>query len=89
MISSSRRGHGKRCEKRLPTALYVAAELLEDLPPNRSPAPFREIEHDFPTLEDLCSWLGNPQVKANRRESEPLQGQFFAAWRARNSGLVY
>ena len=48
------------------------AELLEDLPPNRRPAPFREIEHDLPTLEDLCSWLGNPQVKANRRESEPL-----------------
>jgi hypothetical protein len=48
------------------------AELLEDLPQDRRPAPFREVEHDFPTLEDLCSWLGNPQVKANRRDSEPL-----------------
>ena len=48
------------------------AELLEDLPRDQRPAPFREVEHDFPTLEELCSWLGNPQVKANRRESEPL-----------------
>ena len=48
------------------------AELLEDLPRDRRPAPFREVEHDFPTLEELCSWLGNPQVKANHRESEPL-----------------
>jgi hypothetical protein len=48
------------------------AELLEDLPQDERPAPFREVEHDFPTLEELCSWLGNSQVKANRRESEPL-----------------
>jgi hypothetical protein len=48
------------------------AELLEDLPHDRRPAPFREVEHDFPTLEELCSWLGSSQVKANRRESEPL-----------------
>jgi hypothetical protein len=48
------------------------AVALEDLPRGRRPAPFREVEHDFPTLEELCSWLGNPQIKANRRESEPL-----------------
>ena len=48
------------------------AELLEELPQGKRPAPFKEIEHDFPTLEDLCAWLGDPQVKANRRESEPL-----------------
>ncbi len=48
------------------------AELLEDLPQGKRPAPFKEIEHDFPTLEDLCTWLGDPQVKANWRESEPL-----------------
>ncbi len=48
------------------------AELLEDLAPDQRPAPFREIEHAFPTLEDLCGWLGNPEIKANRRESEPL-----------------
>ena len=48
------------------------AELLENLPRDRRPAPFQEIEHNFPTLEDLCSWLGASEVKANRRESEPL-----------------
>jgi hypothetical protein len=48
------------------------AELLEDLPQDRRPAPFKEIEHDFPTLEELCTWLGDPQDKANRRESESL-----------------
>jgi hypothetical protein len=48
------------------------AELLEDLPRSRRPLPFREIEHDFPSLDELCTWLGNPQVKTNRRESEPL-----------------
>lgn len=48
------------------------AELLEDLPQDKRPAPFKEIEHDFPTLEELCTWLGDPQVKANRRESESL-----------------
>lgn len=48
------------------------AELLEDLQQDRRPTPFREVEHNFPTLEELCSWLGNPQVKVNRRESEPL-----------------
>lgn len=48
------------------------AELLEDLPQDRRPAPFKETEHDFRTLEELCTWLGDPQVKANRRESEPL-----------------
>jgi hypothetical protein len=48
------------------------AELLNDLPQGNRPKPFKEIEHDFPTLEDLCTWLGDLQVKACRRESEPL-----------------
>lgn len=48
------------------------AELLENLPRSRRPSPFREIEHDFPSLDELCTWLGNPQVKTNRREIEPL-----------------
>jgi hypothetical protein len=39
------------------------AELLEDLPRSKRPAPFKEIEHQFPTLEELCAWLGKPQVK--------------------------
>jgi hypothetical protein len=41
------------------------AELLEDLPQSKRPAPFNEIEHTFPSLEDLCAWLGDPKVKAN------------------------
>ncbi|WP_404295232.1 hypothetical protein ACD578_27700 (plasmid) [Microvirga sp. RSM25] len=41
------------------------AELLEDLPRRKRPAPFIEIEHSFLTLEDLCGWLGSPQVKSN------------------------
>ncbi|MBJ6127487.1 hypothetical protein [Microvirga splendida] len=48
------------------------AELLEDLPQSKRPAPFTTIEHNFSTLEELCTWLGDPQVKANRRESESL-----------------
>jgi len=31
------------------------AELLEDLPPSKRPAPSVEIEHSFPTLEDVCA----------------------------------
>jgi hypothetical protein len=41
------------------------AELLEDLPHNKRPAPFKEIEHQFPSLEEICVWLGNPDVKSN------------------------
>jgi len=41
------------------------AELLEDLPRGRRPAPFREVEHTLPTLEAVCEWLGNPEVKSN------------------------
>jgi len=43
------------------------AELLEDLPKGKRPAPFREIEHSFPSLEELCAWLGQPAVKTNNR----------------------
>jgi hypothetical protein len=45
------------------------AELLEDLPRTERPAPFKEIEHDFATLEDLCAWLGNPPVQSNSGRS--------------------
>jgi hypothetical protein len=40
------------------------AELLEDLPQGKRPAPFMEIEHNFPSLEVLSHWLGNPAVKS-------------------------
>jgi hypothetical protein len=43
------------------------AELLEDVPPARRPAPFTEVEHVFASLEDLCDWLGAPQIKTNNR----------------------
>jgi hypothetical protein len=43
----------------------LTAELLEDLPRSKRPVPFKEIEHDFPTLEELRAWLGDPEVKSN------------------------
>jgi hypothetical protein len=45
------------------------AELLEDLPRNRRPVPFQKIEHDFPSLDELCAWLGHPPVKTNNRHT--------------------
>jgi len=41
------------------------AELLKDLPPGQRPAPFQESEHSFATLDELCEWLGYPNVKSN------------------------
>jgi hypothetical protein len=41
------------------------AELLEDLPWSKRPAPFKQVEHDFPTLEELRAWLGEPEMKNN------------------------
>jgi hypothetical protein len=48
------------------------AELLEDLPRSRRPLPFRDIEHSFPSLEELCAWLGHPNVKTNNRHMTSL-----------------
>ncbi len=45
------------------------AELLEDLPRGKRPSPFRDIEHSFPSLEQLCVWLGHPPVKTNNRHA--------------------
>ena len=45
------------------------AELLEDLPRSKRPAPFREIEHDFPSLDELCAWLCHPTVKTSNRHT--------------------
>ena len=33
------------------------AELLLDVPPEQRPPPFIELEHEFPTLDELCHWL--------------------------------
>ncbi|QRM32260.1 hypothetical protein [Microvirga sp. VF16] len=48
------------------------AELLEDLPRSKRPLPFRDIEHSFPSLEELCAWLGHPPVKTNNRHTTSL-----------------
>ena len=45
------------------------AELLEDLPRHKRPSPFRDIEHSFSSLEELCAWLGHPNVKTNNRHT--------------------
>jgi hypothetical protein len=50
------------------------AELLEDVPPSRRPAPFTELEHVFASLEDLCDWLGAPQIKTNNRHGNAWEG---------------
>ena len=44
-------------------------ELLEDLPQSTRPSPFQEIEHSFPSLEELCAWLGQPEIKSHNRQS--------------------
>jgi len=50
------------------------AELLEDLPPGQRPAPFTETEHSFAALEELCQWLGNPDVNSNFGISSTARG---------------
>ena len=51
------------------TSMTWTAELLEDLPRSKRPAPFEMIEHDFATLEEVCAWLGNPSVQSNAGRS--------------------
>jgi hypothetical protein len=38
-------------------------ELLVDLPPEKRPAPFTEIEHTFGSLEEARQWLGHPEIR--------------------------
>ena len=45
------------------------AELLENLPRSNRPSPFREIEHDFSSLDELCTWLGHPTLRINNRHT--------------------
>jgi hypothetical protein len=49
------------------TPVWIA-ELLEDLPSEQRPPPFTSIEHQFGSFEDLCVWLGGPQVTPNPRD---------------------
>jgi hypothetical protein len=38
------------------------AELLEDVPSWRRPAPFTESEHAFGSLEEAQTWLGAAEI---------------------------
>ena len=49
-----------------------SAELLDNLPPLKRPAPFIKTEHQFASFEDICEWLGCPPVKAIRRTREMM-----------------
>ena len=49
------------------------AELLEALPPDQRPTPFIEVEHIFTSLDELCGWLGDPEVKTNNRHGDAWQ----------------
>ena len=39
----------------------------------RKPAPFTELDHVFASLEDLCTWLCQPQMKTNNRAWRRLE----------------
>ena len=39
------------------------AELLEDVPSWRMPAPFKKPEHSFSSLEEVRVWLGNAEIR--------------------------
>ncbi len=47
-------------------APFWIVELLVDLPPDKRPPPFTEIEHQFPTLDDIRRWLGLPDERGLR-----------------------
>jgi hypothetical protein len=38
-------------------------ELLEDMHPRRRPAPLKEAEHEFGSLEEAQEWLGNAEIR--------------------------
>ena len=64
LLNGEAMGSVVRTGYRSPDTTWTA-ELLEDLPQSKRPAPFVEIEHSFPTLEDLCAWLGHSNLKSN------------------------
>jgi hypothetical protein len=39
------------------------AELLTDLPPWKRPAPFKELERTFGSLEEARKWLGHAEIR--------------------------
>jgi hypothetical protein len=38
------------------------AELLYDMPAEDMPAPFKEVEREFLSFQELRLWLGNPPI---------------------------
>lgn len=46
-----------------PHAPVWIAELLYDLPPERRPVPFIELEHEFTSLEAVCAWLDILEIR--------------------------
>ena len=40
------------------------AELLLDLPPQKRPVPFTELEHTFVSLDEARTWLGGAELLA-------------------------
>jgi hypothetical protein len=53
------------------TPVWIA-ELLEDSSSEQRPAPFTMVEHTFGSFEDLCVWLGSPQVSPIRHDQAVL-----------------
>jgi hypothetical protein len=45
------------------TPVWIA-ELLTDLPPERRPPPFTQLEHEFATFDEIRLWLGNPDMRS-------------------------
>ena len=39
------------------------AELLQPVPARLRPAPFTDLEHEFPSFAAVLDWLGHPEVK--------------------------
>ena len=66
---SSRHHRGQRCQERLAPALHLDRRAAGGSAAEQAAAPFQEIEHSFPSLEELCAWLGHPPVKTNNRHT--------------------
>jgi len=50
-----------RVVQNVPSGMKWRAELLN--PSSGIPAPFVDVEEIFPTLEQVCEWLGNAEVR--------------------------
>ncbi len=50
-----------RIVRNVSSGKHWRAELLN--PASGVPAPFADVEQIFPTLEEVCEWLGNAEVR--------------------------